>query len=130
LVLQNPENLGLQHVTMPCANYKPNVYREQIRESLNILTEISKKLPDARFGVRLSDVSPTQSAAIMDGHKGGKYICVLHHLPDGESSTAPFNFLDKDRDSYWFNVFYERYYNYLWANSVAYISHPDDDAAT
>ena len=30
LILQNPENLGLQHIQMPCVNYKPNVYREQI----------------------------------------------------------------------------------------------------
>lgn len=129
LILQNPDNMGLQHIHMPCVNYKANVYREQIRSSLDILKGISDRCPGGRFGVRLSDISPTQSVAIMDGHRGGEFICILHHLPDGESSTAPFNFLDKEKDERWFKIFLQRYYDYLWMNSAEFITHPDDKAA-
>lgn len=126
LILQNPDNIGLKSVMMPCVNYNSNVYREQIRGSLEILSRISSSIPNAKFGVHLSDISPTQSVAIMDGHVGGKFMCILHHLPDGESSTAPFSIMDSNSDPEWFEVFHQRYYRYLWENSTPYIIHPAD----
>ncbi|WP_299590063.1 hypothetical protein [uncultured Tateyamaria sp.] len=48
LILQNPENIGLSHMEMPCANYRPTSYKDQIRESLEILKGISACNPRAR----------------------------------------------------------------------------------
>jgi hypothetical protein len=112
---------------MPCVNYAPNVYVEQIRDSLSILQHLKADVPNARLGVRVTEVSPTQSVAILNGHVGGTEMRILFHLPNGDSSSAPFSRLTRDQDGDWFQLFYERFYKILWNSSRIIIKHPDDD---
>lgn len=126
LILQDPKSEGLKDLAMPCVNYNAEVYVAQINDSLTILDELSKKHPKAKLGVRVTNITPTQSVSIIDGHMGGTSICMLHHLPNGDSSSAPFMSLDPSKDKEWFELFYERYYSYLWNSSRVIISHPDD----
>jgi hypothetical protein len=119
-LLQNPDNTGLLSLTMPCVNYEGERYVAQIRDSLRILRD----LKTARHGdlqVRVTDVTPTQSVSILDGHRGGTLICLLLHLPEGESRTGAFLRLTRDTDSPWFQLFFERYYQLLWSSSKAVI---------
>lgn len=126
LILQNPDNKGLRDLRMPCINYEAEVYVAQINDSLKILKAIKDEFPAGRLGVRVTDIAPTQSVAIIDGNIGGNMMSMLHHLPNGESGTAPFSIIDPLTDNVWFELFYERYYIYLWENSKPVIVHPDD----
>ncbi|MEO0647581.1 MAG: hypothetical protein AAFZ17_15710 [Cyanobacteria bacterium J06650_10] len=126
LILQDPRNEGLMKLEMPCVNYNSEAYVAQINESLRILEQLHKSYPAAKLGVRVASITPTQSVSIIDGHIGGTSLGILHHLPNGESSSAPFTYLDPVKDQKWFELFYQRYYRYLWDVSRVVISHPDD----
>lgn len=126
LILQDPKNKGLKDLAMPCVNYNPSVYVAQINDSLNILDKLNKKYPEGKLGVRVTNVTPTQSVSVIDGHIGGTSLCMLHHLPNGDSSSAPFMCLEPKKDKEWFELFYERYYRFLWDSSRIIIIHPDD----
>ena len=125
-LLQDPENPGLEHLDMPCVNYAYRVYVEQIRDSIDILTRLKSELPSARLGVRVTNVAPTQSVAILDGDKGGTDMRILFHLPNGDSSSAPFSKLSRDEDGEWFQLFYERFYGLLWRKARILVRHPDE----
>jgi len=126
LILQDPQNKGLKNLSMPCVNYNSNVYIAQINDSLNILKQLNIKFPNGKLGVRVTNIAPTQSVSVIDGHIGGTTLCMLHHLPNGESSSAPFMCLDRHKDKEWFKLFFDRYYKYLWTTSRIIIKHPDD----
>ena len=126
LILQDPKNEGLNKLAMPCVNYNSGVYVAQIIDSLSILEQLDKRYPTAKLGGRVTNITPTQSVSVIDGHTGGTSLCMLHHLPNGESSSAPFMYLDPIKDKEWFELFYERYYKYLWNESRVIIAHPDD----
>lgn len=111
---------------MPCVNYAANVYVEQIKDALSILQRLKADVPSARLGVRVTDVSPTQSVAILNGHKNGTEMRILFHLPNGDSSSAPFSSLTRDKDGEWFDLFYNRFYDLLWKNGKIIINHPDE----
>jgi hypothetical protein len=126
-LLQDPDNEGLHHLEMPCVNYASKVYVEQIRDSIAILHRLKADVPNARLGVRVTGVSPTQSVAILNGHDGGTEMRILFHLPNGDSSSAPFSRLTHDQDGEWFQLFHERFYKHLWRGSRVIIKHPDED---
>jgi hypothetical protein len=50
-LLQDPDNEGLRYLEMPCVNYAPKVYVEQIRDSIEILSRLKSDVPAARLGV-------------------------------------------------------------------------------
>jgi hypothetical protein len=70
-LLQDPKTEGLKTLQMPCVNYSYNVYIAQLEDTLNTLKALKNKYPSARLGVRVTNVTPTQSIAIYDGHEGG-----------------------------------------------------------
>lgn len=125
-LLQDPDNPGLEHLEMPCINYASKVYIEQIRDSLAILMRLKDELPIARLGVRVTNVAPTLSVAILDGDKGGSEMRILFHLPNGDASSAPFNRLSRGQDGDWFDLFQDRYYNLLWKKGRIIVRHPDE----
>lgn len=112
-ILQNPENEGLKYLVMPCANYEYTEYAEQIKLSLARLRNL-QSIPNAKIEVRLTDMSPTQSVCILDGHESGTEMRLIIHIPSGDGSSAPFVRLSRAHDEAWFNVFYTKYYKYLW----------------
>lgn len=125
-LLQDPGNEGLHQLEMPCVNYASKVYVEQIRDSIAILQRLKAEVPSARLGVRVTNVAPTQSVAILDGHKGGTEMRILFHLPNGDSSSAPFSRLERRQDGEWFQLFYERFYALLWKKARVIIRHADE----
>lgn len=127
LILQDPELDGYDSLTMPCRDFVADEYRDDIRRSLRQLLELRDRMAGKRLGVRVSRITPTQSVAIFDGNTGGRSIHMLHHLPNGDWVTAPFSKLDPRNDQHWFDLFYARYYRYLWSESRIIIAHPDDD---
>lgn len=112
-ILQNPENKGLQYLVMPCVNYQCDEYVKQIKLSLERL-RILQRIPNGNIEVRLTDITPTQSVTILDGHKGGTEMRLLIHMPSGDGSTAPFVRLTRTHEEMWFNLFYNRYYKHMW----------------
>lgn len=125
-ILQDPEIEGLHTLKMPCVHYSPSVYVAQIEDSLNNLRLIRDRVPNARLGVRVTDITPTQSLSILDGHRGGTDMCMLLHLPNGEAGSAPFVRLRRSETGDWFNLFFERFYDFLWDESRLIIEHPED----
>ncbi len=119
-ILQNPNNLGLKHLNMPCTGYEYKTYKKQIELSIGRLRKL-KARDKGKIEVRVTDLSPTQSISILDGHLGGIELCMLLHLPDGDGQTAPFVRIKKEDDLKWFNLFYERYYKLMWNNSIPII---------
>lgn len=112
-ILQNPENKGLQYLVMPCVDYQYDEYVKQIKISLERLRSL-QRIPNANIQVRLTDITPTQSVTILDGHKGGTEMRLLIHTPSGDGSTAPFVRLTRAHDELWFNLFYNKYYKHMW----------------
>ena len=125
-ILQDPEVEGLHTLKMPCVHYSAPVYIAQIEDSLNKLRLMRDRVPNARLGVRATDITPTQSLSILDGHRGGTDMCILFHLPNGEAGSAPFVRLRRSETGEWFNLFFERFYELLWGESRPIIEHPDD----
>lgn len=119
-IVQDPNNEGLLHLDMPCILYNPEAYKNQILVTLRRLTDLKELVHGAKLDVRLCKVVPTQSITILDGHQGGKKLCALLHLPEGDASTAPFFILSKEKDKEWFHLFYERYYKNLWEKAEPY----------
>jgi len=119
-ILQNPENEGLKNLEMPCVNYQGEEYIKQIELSLERLRML-QRIPDAKIEIRLTDISPTQSVSILNGHKGGTEMCLLLHLPNGDGTTAPFVRLTRDNQEEWFSLFYNRYYEFMWAKAKPFV---------
>ncbi|MDX6386184.1 MAG: hypothetical protein QOK48_3757 [Blastocatellia bacterium] len=125
-ILQNPNNIGLRHLEMPCVNYNYDEYVKQIRLSLERLHTLQTELPEAKIEVRLTDISPTQSVLIVDGHEGGTEMRLLIHIPSGDASTAPFVRLSRAHDKVWFNIFFNKYYKHMWDKATPSTRHNPD----
>lgn len=125
-LLQDPENKGLHELRMPCVNYSSKVYVAQIEDTINTLKKLKTKYPNSRLGLRVTDVTPTQSIAIYDGNKGGTQMCMLIHLPNGEAASGPFISINRSEGGEWFSLIFERYYDMLWNSSKVVIPHPED----
>ena len=113
LILQNPKNEGLKYLEMPCIEYNYESYVNQINLSIERLRAL-KRIDNADIEVRVTDITPTQSISILDGHKKGTELCMLLHLPKSEGTTAPFVRLKRADNLDWFNLFYDRYYRIMW----------------
>ena len=105
---------------MPAFHYSYESYVKQIEISLDRLKYL-KEIPNAEIQVRLSNVSPTQTISILNGHIGGSLIYVALHLPYGDAGTRPCFFLKKEEHKEWFDLFYKRYYDSLWIESEKFL---------
>lgn len=116
IILQDPKNFALDHVVMPCSNYSADSYRKQIELTLAQLEKLSN-VAEGEVEIRLTDVTPSNSVTILNGHRGGPVITVLMHVPDGDSGTSPFMRITQVEHSVWHRLFFERYYRFLWEKS-------------
>jgi hypothetical protein len=120
VIVQDPDNPGLDHLEMPCGLYEAAEYRRQVRVTLGRLEALQNKFPSSEIKVKLSTVTPTQSVSILDGHKGGTRMTMLLHVPEGDATIAPFIVLNRAQHPKWFNLFFQRYYEQLWKKSREY----------
>jgi hypothetical protein len=117
IIIQDPNNHGLRHLAMPCSNYTQESYRRQIDLTITRLKELSCQVA-GQIEVRLTNITPSNSVTILDGHKGGHTITILMHVPDGDAGTSPFMRITQTDNPSWHRLFYERYYELLWSKSV------------
>lgn len=118
-IVLNPDNYGLKHMKLPCIDYDPEAYITQIQGSLGRLKALAKTNP-GKIEVRLSDITITTSVTILDGHIGGRLMNVLLHLPNGDARFGPIFTLSRDGEKRWFEVIFDRYYNFLWKAAIPY----------
>jgi len=117
ILVQDPDNPGLDHLEMPCGLYEAGEYRRQINVTLGRLQALQKSAPSSEIKVRLSKVTPSQSVSILDGHRGGTIMTMLLHVPEGDSTIAPFIVLNRAQHPKWFSLFFKLYYEQLWTKS-------------
>ncbi|HEX5720697.1 MAG TPA: hypothetical protein VF179_31370 [Thermoanaerobaculia bacterium] len=121
ILVQDPDNPGLDHLEMPCGLYDAGEYRRQINVTLGRLQALQKKAPGSEIKVRLSKVTPSQTLSILDGQRGGTKMTMLLHVPEGDATIAPFIILNRAQHLKWFNLFYKLYYEQLWAKSKEFM---------
>jgi hypothetical protein len=117
VLVVNPDNQGLRHLYLPCMDYDPIQFEQYTTATLNRLRAF-RRIPNANLEVRLSHFAPTQAIALPDGHRGGSVMYVGLYLPNGDAGTAPAFRLSRSEHPEWFQVFHERYYEFLWENSA------------
>ena len=141
-LLQNPANEGLKHLVMPCYGYDYAAYKSQIETALERLHKLklehearlatkgvaqitadqpfTDKYKRGSIDIKIYDMSPTQTLAILDGNIGGTTAYIGLHIPYGDAVTRPYIILNKREHEEPFNLFYSRYYIELWDDSETY----------
>ena len=124
MILLNPDNPGLKDLHPPNFNYSYEVYKMNIELSLERIQSL-KSIPNANFEVRLSDICPTQGVTILDGHNSGTVMYIGIYLPNEDSNTRPHFSFTRKHDEEWFELFYDRYYKFLWGQAKELQAGPD-----
>jgi hypothetical protein len=118
ILVQNPCNEGLKYLELPMFKYSYENYISEMKGILHNMKQLRTTDSD-NFQIRVSDACLSHGVVIVDGHKGGKIMTVAFYLPNCDSSSRPHVILEKKNDYEWFNLFYSKYYEYLWNKSRA-----------
>lgn len=115
VIIQNPWNKGLRHLTIPAFGYNYETYKSDTEHVIAALEVLSAAGPGME--IRLSNTCPTQGVVIVDGQTGGKRMIVALYVPGCGSANRPTMVLNRERDPALFELFYEKYYVHLWNES-------------
>jgi len=109
----NPSNEGLKNLEIPLSHYSYENYVIEMKSTLKIIKSIGQE-GNPNLQIRVTNNCLCQGLVIVDGHKGGKIMIVAFYLPNCDPFSRPHVVLDKETDTEWFNLFYSKYYKYLW----------------